>query len=74
MKTEADEQLCKLFGRNLAKIRKEKGWSQEQLANESELARSYVSDTERGIRNVSLLNICKLAKTLNIEPHKLLIF
>lgn len=56
-----------LFGRRLAQVRKLKGWSQEQLALETGIARSYLSDVERGQRNVALLNICKLAQTLDVS-------
>ncbi|MDP5239039.1 helix-turn-helix transcriptional regulator [Uliginosibacterium sp. 31-16] len=56
------------FGLRLAEIRKERGWSQERLALESGLARSYLGGVERGQRNVALLNILKLARTLECEP------
>lgn len=55
-----------LFGRRLAEVRKLKGWSQEKLALESGMARSYLGGVERGQRNVALLNICKLAQTLEV--------
>lgn len=62
-----------LFGRRLAELRVKKRWSQERLAHESGLARSYVGGVERGKRNLSLLNIYKLAHTLNVEPYELLL-
>lgn len=61
-----------LFGKRLANVRKELGWSQEKLAIESGLARSYLSGVERGIRNIALLNICRLAETLDVSPKDLL--
>lgn len=61
-----------LFGKRLAKLRKELGWSQEGLAIESGIARSYLSGIERGKRNVALLNLCKLAQTLNISMKDLM--
>jgi len=64
----------KLFGKRLVQLRKERGLSQEELAWESALARSYVSGIERGLRNISLLNICKLADTLGVQPSELLKF
>jgi transcriptional regulator with XRE-family HTH domain len=63
-----------LFGRRLAALRKERGWSQEQLALESGLARSYLGGVERGQRNISLQNICRLARTLSVPPSALLEF
>ena len=62
------------FGRHLAAIRRARGWSQEALALESALARSYLSGVERGLRNIALVNICKLAATLSISPTVLMDF
>jgi len=63
-----------LFGRKLVELRKERDWSQEQLALESGLARSYLGGVERGQRNIALLNICRLAEALDISPSELLNF
>ena len=60
-----------LFGRKLAEVRRLKGWSQEKLALESGIARSYLGGVERGQRNVALLNICKLAATLEVPVGRL---
>ncbi len=60
------------FGRNLAALRRNAGWSQEGLALESGLARSYLGGVERGQRNISLLNICRLAHALKVRPARLL--
>lgn len=62
------------FGKNLVKIRKELGWSQEQLAIASGIGRSYMSGIERGQRNLGLLNIVRLAETMKIKPSVLLDF
>jgi transcriptional regulator with XRE-family HTH domain len=63
-----------LFGRRLRELRKQSGLSQEALAHESGLDRSYVGGVERGEYNISLLNICLLAEALNVPPHELLTF
>jgi DNA-binding XRE family transcriptional regulator len=63
-----------LFGRRLAQLRKQKGWSQERLALESGIARSYLGGVERGQRNIALVNICELAETLGLAPPELLVF
>lgn len=68
------EDPCVLFGRQLAKLRRERGWSQEKLALESGLARSYLGGVERGQRNIALVNICRLAETLGLPPGRLLEF
>ena len=63
-----------LFGLRLAQLRKKRGWSQETLALESGVARSYLGGVERGQRNILLVNICRLAETLNVSPSVLLEF
>lgn len=61
-----------VFGRQLAALRKQAGLSQEGLALESGLARSYLGGVERGQRNIALLNICRLAAALRRHPSELL--
>jgi transcriptional regulator with XRE-family HTH domain len=63
-----------LFGKRLMELRKARGWSQEKLALESGLARSYVGGIERGQRNIALYNICVLAETLGVAPSEMLVF
>jgi transcriptional regulator with XRE-family HTH domain len=63
-----------LFGRRLRELRKQAGLSQEALAHESGLDRSYVGGVERGEYNISLLNICLLAGALGLSPDELLKF
>lgn len=60
------------FGLKLIEVRKKKGWSQERLALESGLARSYLGGVERGQRNIALVNIVKLADALGVRPPVLL--
>ena len=64
--------IQKRFGNRLRQLRKQKDLSQEQLAEKANLHRTYISDIERGARNVSLQNIEKLAKALQTSPNKLL--
>ena len=66
--------ILKAFGTRIKSIRLEKGLSQEQLGLIAELDRTYISGIERGLRNVSLINIERLALALNIEPAELLKF
>jgi transcriptional regulator with XRE-family HTH domain len=74
MRTEQEKALCKAFGEHLAKVRRELGWSQERLALEAGLARSYVGDVERGLRNIALVNIVRIADTLSVEVATLFEF
>ncbi|MES2826482.1 MAG: helix-turn-helix transcriptional regulator [Pseudomonadota bacterium] len=56
------------FGQRLIELRKKKGFSQEGLALESGLARSYLGGVERGQRNIAVLNIYRLAEALGVAP------
>lgn len=67
----AGEDILLQFGSRIRQLRKAKGLSQEALAHESELDRTYVSGIERGRRNVSLLNIEVLARNLGVTLEEL---
>lgn len=64
--------LRDVLGYRIRLRRVEKGWSQERLALECELDRTYVSAVERSRWNVSLSNIERLAQALGVEPWTLL--
>lgn len=61
----------KKFGNKLRSLRKQKDISQEELAFKSGLHRTYISDVERGSRNISLVNIKKIADALKITISEL---
>jgi transcriptional regulator with XRE-family HTH domain len=60
------------FGARLRAVRQKKGISQERLAELAGLHRTYVSSVERGERNISLLNIRRLATALGIAMSDLM--
>ena len=62
------------FGEIVRQLRQEKGWSQEELASQCDLDRTYVSGVERGVRNIGLLNILRIADALSIKASALLEF
>ncbi|NDV20363.1 helix-turn-helix domain-containing protein [Pseudodesulfovibrio sp. JC047] len=72
MKQQQESQIKKLFGVNLRAIRKDEGLTQEALALKCGLDRTYIGGIERGERNVSLINIHKIADALGIYPTSLL--
>ncbi len=59
------------FGKAIRSLRKERGISQEGLALKCELDRSYFGAVERGERNVSLANMLKITKALDVLPSEL---
>ena len=59
-------------GETVRRLREREGISQEELADRCGLHRTYVGSVERGERNVSLANIVRLAKALNVSPASLL--
>ena len=59
------------FGRRLRALRVAKGLSQEKLALTSDLDRTYIGGIERGERNVSLVNIQKIASALGVPVREL---
>ena len=66
----SDANLKKL-GNNVRVLRHQKGLSQEQLAELTGLHRTYIGGIERGERNVSILNLIRLSKALDITVSKM---
>ena len=66
------KKILKIFGENVKKLRIKQGLSQEELARKAKLHRTYIGGIERGERNVSLLNITRIAKALGITAKDLL--
>jgi transcriptional regulator with XRE-family HTH domain len=60
------------LGATVRELRVELRISQESLAERCELHRTYIGGIERGERNVSLENIVRLARALQVSPSKLL--
>ncbi|HEX3800512.1 MAG TPA: helix-turn-helix transcriptional regulator [Verrucomicrobiae bacterium] len=66
-----DSDVTKQFGLAIRSFRKTQGVSQEELAFRSGLHRTYISDVERGTRNISLRSIQNLAKALKLPLYML---
>jgi transcriptional regulator with XRE-family HTH domain len=64
--------LREVFATNLRRLRHAKGLSQDDLAYEAEVSRSYLSQIEKGAFFVSLRIVGKLAVALDVEPAELL--
>jgi transcriptional regulator with XRE-family HTH domain len=65
------KKIQRQFGARLRAIRTEKGLSQEALALACDLDRTYIGGVERGERNISLINIYKIAAALGVLPRDL---
>jgi transcriptional regulator with XRE-family HTH domain len=59
--------LAKNFGSNVIKLRKAKGMTQEQLADEAGIERSYMGAIERGERNPTLHKVYQIYKALKVS-------
>jgi len=68
----ASDNLRDVLAYQIRLLRVEKGWSQERLAHETGLDRTYVSGVERSTWNVALENIGRFAQALGVEPWTLL--
>jgi len=64
--------LRDVFAANLRRLRHAKGLSQDDLAYEAEISRSYLSQIEKGAFYASLKIVGKLARSLGVEPAELL--
>lgn len=67
----AEESAKALFGTRLRELRQDKGLSQEALALACGLDRTYIGGVERGERNISLVNIHRIAQALGVSVRKL---
>lgn len=70
MKTE----LLVRFGERIKVLRKDRNWSQEELADETGFHRTYIGMIERGERNPSLININVFAEVFKMSISELLKF
>jgi transcriptional regulator with XRE-family HTH domain len=60
-----------LLSKNMLRLRMERGWSQEALALEADLHRTFIAHVERQSRNISLDNIEKIATALGVSIREL---
>ena len=65
------EDLLVRLGDRIRKLRKERGWTQVEMAEKIGIDRSFLADVERGKRNVSILNLDLMAKGLRVSLSQL---
>ncbi|MBK7407967.1 MAG: helix-turn-helix transcriptional regulator [Saprospirales bacterium] len=70
--SEQEQAILIQLGNTIRQHRKAKGWSQEELAFQSGLDRTYIGSVERGERNIAALNLMKIANVLGVKVGVLL--
>ena len=66
-----DSEILKIFGERVRQIRKVKDITQEELADRADLHRTYIGMIERAEKNITLLNIEKIANALEVKMQDL---
>lgn len=66
--------FVKMVGEKIRLVRKARGITQEKLSDLSGLSEKYLSDTERGVRNISLESLEKIMQALQIKPYELFLY
>ena len=69
----ADTEIVEIVAQNVRVARKAAGLSQEELAHEAEVDRTYISQVERRRRNLTISVLARIARALSTTPDKLLI-
>jgi transcriptional regulator with XRE-family HTH domain len=64
--------IREIFARNLRQLRHAKPLSQEALAHEAKMDRTYISALERGLYAATIETVADLAQCLDVEPHQML--
>ncbi len=67
-----NSKILKTFAHRVRALRLEKGWTQEELARRADLHRTYIGSIERFERNVSLLNVQRIANALGVKARDLI--
>ena len=68
---ELKKKILVIFGQKIREVRKDKGFSQEELAHKADLHRTYIGMIERAEKNITLLNIEKIANALETSIKEL---
>lgn len=67
-----DKKFLKELGGRIRALRQDRGWTQQQFADQCGLHRTYIAGTERGERNVTVISLRALAEVLRVSPGELL--
>jgi len=69
---DSNSEILIRFGKRVRQLRKEKEFSQEELASKADLHRTYIGMIERAEKNITLLNIEKIANALEVSIKELI--
>jgi transcriptional regulator with XRE-family HTH domain len=69
-----EERFIKKFGENLQRLRKQKGWTQDDLSGATDIPRSQIGRIEKGTVNTTLKTMLRISKALNIDVRVLFDF
>lgn len=69
-----NNEINKLFGKKLRLLRMSKGLSQEELGLQSGIHRTYIGQIERAEKNITIQNVYRIAKTLELDIRELFDF
>lgn len=72
LKAPSTKSARSVLAENIVRLRAEKEWSQETLGFEAGLHRTFIAHVERGVRNISIDNLEKIACAFGIATYKLL--
>ncbi|MGA9069029.1 MAG: helix-turn-helix transcriptional regulator [Terracidiphilus sp.] len=72
MTSKTDDELKRAFGEAVRKFRTARGLSQEKLAEHANIHRTYIGDVERGLRNIALVNMHRIAAALELSLSELI--
>jgi transcriptional regulator with XRE-family HTH domain len=65
------DEALKILGRRIAELRREKGFTQEALAEAMGVSRNHIADIELGARNTGVWSLLQICRALSVAPHNL---
>jgi len=66
------DNVVRKVGRRIRELRQKRGWSQEELAEEANLHRTYIGQVERGEKSIGVRNLVRIARALGVGANSIL--
>lgn len=67
-----EKEILQLIGKNIRHFRTLKGFSQQELEFNAKINNNYLTDIEKGSRDIKISTLCKIANALNVDIYELL--